>query len=245
MKRIVQRILLFLVVFICLGAVLWASLWSSTRKDVQPCNEVCIVLHDSLQRQYVSVAELENHLKRHARYPLGREMCSIDCHAMEVCLLKHDMVRDAVCYKSPFGKIIVDVEQREPMLYVVSADGSYYVDSDRKPMPLNGYIKEQLPTLRGAVSQRSATQEYYDFMMWLNDNPYWAERLSYVQVMNPKHIVLHQKDEQGKIILGDLQEYEDKLAKLRKMYSKADVLIDSIGYREYDLRFKGQVVARR
>lgn len=245
MKTIVQRILLLLAVFICLGAVLGAGLWSSTQKDVQPCNEVCIVLCDSLKRQYVDAVELENHLKRNASYPLGRSMDQIDCHSIEQCLLGHDMVRDAACYKSPFGKLYVEIQQREPVLYVVSNDGSYFIDSDRKTMPLRRQIADQLPTLRGAVSQRAASEEYYDFVQWLNANNYWLEQLSYVQVLNPKHIVLHQKDQQSKIILGELQDYEQKLARLRKLQSKAHIVIDSIGYREYDLRFEGQVVARR
>jgi cell division protein FtsQ len=141
--------------------------------------------------------------------------------------------------------VYVDVEQREPMLYVVSNDGSYYVDSDRKPMPLRRQIAAELPTLKGAVSQRAATEEYYDFVMWLMANRYWFERVGDIHVKTPKHIVLTQKEQKGKIILGDLEGYEEKLVRLRKLYGKAEVVIDSVGYREYDLRFDGQVVARR
>jgi cell division protein FtsQ len=245
MKRIVQRILLWSAVVLCVGAVMAAGCWSSAKKDEAPCKEVCIVLRDSMQRQYVDADELAGYLKRHAHYPLGSEMHQVDCHAIEQCLLGHEMVRQVACYKSPFGKVYVDVEQREPMLYVVSNDGSYYVDSDRKPMPLRRQIAAELPTLKGAVSQRAATEEYYDFVMWLMANRYWFERVGYIHVKTPKHIVLTQKEQKGKIILGDLEGYEEKLARLRKLYGKAEVVIDSVGYREYDLRFDGQVVARR
>ena len=67
-------------------------------------------------------------------------MDQIDCHSIEQCLLGHDMVRDAACYKSPFGKLYVEIQQREPVLYVVSNDGSYFIDSDRKTMPLRRQI---------------------------------------------------------------------------------------------------------
>lgn len=245
MKTIVLRVLLLLAVVICLGAVLGVGCWSSIQKDQQACKEVCIVLCDSMQRRYVDALELENHLKRNAHYPLGRTMDHVDCHSIEQCLLTHDMVREVACYKSPYGKLYIHVQQREPVLYVVSHDGSYFVDSDRKYMPVRRQIVDQLPTIRGAVSQRAAREEYFDFVLWLSSNNYWRERIKDIQVVHTKHVVLHQQAAQGRIILGDLQNYQDKLARLRKLQSRADVVIDSVGYREYDLRFDGQVVARR
>ena len=56
---------------------------------------------------------------------------------------------------------------------------------------------------------------------------------------------MSQKEQNEKIILGALDEYEMKLTKLRKVYSKGAALVDSMGYRAYDLRFDGQVVARK
>jgi hypothetical protein len=81
--------------------------------------------------------------------------------------------------------------------------------------------------------------------MWLDENPYWGERVREVHVSNPKYLVLSQKEQNEKIILGALDEYEMKLTKLRKVYSKGAALVDSMGYRAYDLRFDGQVVARK
>ena len=45
--------------------------------------------------------------------------------------------------------------------------------------------------------------------------------------------------------IAELEDYEDKLAKLRQLYTKG---FDQIGYpeyREYDLRFDNQVVGRK
>ena len=64
-------------------------------------------------------------------------------------------------------------------------------------------------------------------------------------VSNPKHIVLAQKGENTRIVLGELDGYSKKLNKLQKLYTKGFTQIGYPDVKEYDLRFTGQVVGRK
>ena len=163
---------------------------------------------------------------------------------IELLLLKHEMIRTASCYKTPFGAVRIRVTQRVPVLCVKTAEGNYLVDADRRVMPYRSGMKVDVPVFTGSISQRAATEEYFDFVQWLQDNSYWGERIRDVYVRNPKLVVLSQKDYSAKIVLGKLEGYEDKLARLRSLYKKG---FDVLGYpecRELDLRYAGQVVRR-
>lgn len=241
----VKKIFLIVAVVLCCGAVVVGGAWCSAQNDDSPCQVVDIVVNDSLQRQFVDADELEMFLKKNGYFPKGKIMSAVNCHAMEQCLLKHDMVRTVSCYKSPFQTVHVRVNQRIPMLSVVSDNGCYYVDTDRRVMPAREKIQVEVPVFKGNVSSRAAVEEYFDFVEWLNDNHYWRALIKEVQVKNPKHLVLNQNGHSAKIILGPLDNYENKLNKLKKLYTKG---LDQIGYpdyREYDLRFDGQVVGRK
>lgn len=241
----VKKIFLIVAVVLCCGAVVVGGAWCSAQNDDSPCQVVDIVVNDSLQRQFVDTDALELFLQRNGYFPAGKRMSEVDCHAMEQCLLKHDMVRTASCYKSPFQTVYIRVTQRIPMLSVVSDNGCYYVDTDRRVMPAREKIQVEVPVFKGNVSSRAAVEEYFDFVEWLNDNHYWRALIKEVQVKNPKHLVLNQNGHSAKIILGPLDNYENKLNKLKKLYTKG---LDQIGYpdyREYDLRFDGQVVGRK
>ena len=245
MNRTVKQILLLSVACICCGAVVLGGIWCSTQSDSSPCTEVCIVIEDSLERQFVDVYELENYLKRHLVYPLGQTIEQIDCHAVELCLQGHDMVRKAECYPSPFGCVHIRVMQRVPVLSVISDNGCYYVDSDRRIMPVREQIDVDVPVFKGAVNQRAAIEEYFEFAEWLKNNRYWGERICSISIETPKYLILSQKGESAKIILGELNGYSEKLNKLQQLYTKG---FEKIGYpdvREYDLRFAGQVVSRK
>ena len=68
-------------------------------------------------------------------------------------------------------------------------------------------IVVDVPVFRGAVSQRAATEEYFDFVSWLCDNRYWKSRIHDIHVSNPKSLVLKQEGHDAKILLGALDGY--------------------------------------
>lgn len=218
--------------------------WASKQPTDAVCQRLEILLCDSAQHQFVSVDELQRTLQRRALLPVGKRWDEVSCQEIEQCLLQHDMIRTAECYKTSTGDVCVRLTQRVPMLYVTTAEGSYYVDTDRRVMPVRSSIEVSVPIFKGNVSQRAATEEYFDFVCWLQDDSYWSQRITQVHVRNPKQHVLKQRHVEGDILLGDLQGYEQKMERLRKLYVKGFDKIGYKSYKEYDLRYQGQVVGR-
>ena len=241
----IKKILILTTSALCCIVVVGGGVWCSTQYDSSLCNEVIVVVEDGVNHQFVGAEELIYFLDAKQYYPQGDSMRSVNCHAIEQCLEQHDMVRVAECYKSPLGKVHIKVQQRVPVLAVVTNDGCYYVDSDRKVMPIRGEMDESIFVVRGAVSKRAATEEYYDFVAWLGESNYWCKRIRTIHVHNPKYLVLTQDGMPAKIILGELSGYEKKLGNLRNLYTKG---LDKMGYpdyREYDLRYAKQVIGRK
>lgn len=241
MKTIIEGVSAVVVV----AAMLVTAIWASRRPVQTPCAWIKVEVTDSLQRRFVKSNELCMLLQREGLSPVGKRMDAVSCQAIEDCLLGHDMIRTAECYKSANGGVCVRVTQRVPALFVRSNDGNYYVDEDRKIMPVRATIEVDVPVFRGAVGKRAATEEYYDFAQWLVANRYWKSRIKHVHVHNTKHLVLAQHEVKGDIILGELEGYEKKMDRLQKLYTKGFDKIGYTDYREYDLRFDGQVVGRR
>lgn len=242
----VRSILFSVCAAIIITYVVAAVVWVSIQPNEQPCQHVYLQITDSTERQFVSSAELRNNINTAGLSPIGQPMEHISCQSIEQRLMTHTMVRTAQCYKSPYNDIYIRITQRVPVLYVASNDGSYYVDSDRKVMPISSTIHVSVPTFEGAISQRAATHEYYDFAQWLTDNRYWETRIARVQVKTPKDIVLIQQNPYARIVLGTLDSYPEKMDKLRKLYTDGFERMNQPlrQYTEYDLRYNGQVVAR-
>lgn len=230
---------------VVVAAMLVTAIWASRRPVEAPCAWLKVEVTDSLQRRFVKSNELCMLLQREGLSPVGKQMDAVSCQAIEDCLLGHDMIRTAECCKLANGGVRVRVTQRVPALYIRGNDGNYYVDEDRKVMPVRTAIEVDVPVFKGAVGKRAATEEYYDFAQWLMANRYWKTRIKYVHVHTPKYLVLAQNEVKGDIVLGELAGYEKKMGRLQKLYTKGFDKIGYKDYREYDLRFDGQVVGRR
>ena len=241
----IKTIIALVSAVVVVSAMSVAALWASHQPDPSPCAWLRVEVTDSLDRRFVESEELRRLLAREGLLPEGKPMQEVSCQTIEECLRKHDMVRTAECFKTYQGGVCVRVTQRVPALYVVSNEGAYYVDNDRQIMPIRRTIEVDVPLFKGAVGKRAAMEEYFDFAQWIISDRYWQSRIQYVQVVHPKHLVLHQKDDKGKIILGDLSQYELKLEKLQKLYAKEADYMNEMNYREFDLRYKGQVIGRK
>lgn len=239
-----KNVVLGVIATILVVGTLVVGAWASKQPSKRTCKYLEIQLTDSLERRFVSVEEMRNLVRSSGLNPVGETMADVSCHAIEECLEGHDMIRDAQCYKLPNGGIRIRLQQRVPMFLVVSNDGSFYVDTDRKVMPVRSTIDVAVPIVKGTISKRAAVEEYYDFTAWLTKHDYWCTRIEHVQVYNPKYLVLSQNNMTATIVLGELKGYKRKLNKLQKLYTKG---FDQMGYKpykEYDLRFEGQVVGR-
>jgi cell division protein FtsQ len=240
----IKSVVLTVVTTLCCITVLAGAVVCSRHVDTSPCEYVDIVIEDSLARQFVTPQELDDYLKLKGCYEIGQPINEIDCYQIEQQLLKHDMIRTANCYKTAYGMLRIAVTQRIPILAYRIGGETRLVDSDRRIMPYLCGMDSSFILLTGVLTENVVTNEYFDFIKWIVDDPYWNTRIANVHVKDPRTIVLKQNDKSYQILLGTLDEYPIKLKRLQNLYVKA---FEQIGYpvcTELDLRFAGQVVKR-
>ncbi len=240
-----KKIAIWLMAIIVVAYLVGMGIWSSRRANMQLCPGMEITITDMEARQYVTAEELALMLQGKGLYPANKTISSISTQAIETAVLAHPMVRKAECYMTQAGTVCVRLNQRIPILRVLSGDDSYFVDIDRTRMPIQESVTTPVLVVEGSVGERLARSELADLAMWIYDNPYWQEKIQSVYVVNPKMVYLIQKPDGAHIILGEVNGFKRKLAKLRTLYDKG---FDQIGwqtYREIDLRYTGQVIGRK
>ena len=92
---------------------------------------------------------------------------------------------------------------------------------------------------------RFASGELYDFVLWMEDDPYWRAQIEQINVISPQRIELIPRVGSGVVVLGSLDNYAGKLRKLKKLYQDGFSSFGWNDYAEVDLRFRGQVVCRK
>ncbi len=210
----------------------------------QVCTGIDIVIADSTDRSFTEVSTLMNRIKQRGLIPTGQPLNAISTQAIEECVLEYPILQDAVCYKTIEGRVHLDVRQRVPILRVATGE-NYFVDDNRQIMPDLASVAAYVPIVTGRVSKSFAQGELFDFVQYVESNSFWSAQIEQIHVVSQKQIELIPRIGNHVIILGDLNDYEKKLSKLKTFYTEAMNKTGWTPYREIDLRFHGQVVCRK
>lgn len=208
-----------------------------------PCRSLTYIIEDREDRLYLTENELNQLLTDEALYPVGKSVSSLSLHRIESTIRRHPMVRTAECYLTPRMEVKIRLTQRIPLLRVQTPGETYFIDTDRRVMPVRTYVKDSVLVVTGAVGVQMASGAVAEFAEWLQDSRYWQPRVHHVYVQNPRMVYVYLKG-QPRAVLGTMAEYESKLNKLRVFLEKGQEAIEDKHYTEYDLRFKGQVIGR-
>ena len=107
--KVLLRILLLLALVVYLA---FAVTKFNNPKDSKMCSQVNVCVEDSAKAVFITTTEIRNILGAAKVYPLGKKISEVDCYKMEKILSKNPFIKNALCYKTAGGQVVVKVEQR-------------------------------------------------------------------------------------------------------------------------------------
>lgn len=246
MRNPTLRIILIVTGIVLVSGYLVFTLLKATAKSGDlVCNRLDINLVDSSRVQLISNKEIIRTLQTKQLYPVGKSLKNIDTEAIENVLEQNPMLKRVECYKTPSGTVRLLLVQRTPKFRVMGTAENYYVDLERNTMPVSTEYAAFVPVVSGRVTKTLAKGELFDFITFIEKNAFWSAQIEQIYVNNNQTIELVPRVGSGVILLGTLVDYERKLNKLQKLYTKG---FSEIGWNRYayiDLRYKDQVVCTK
>lgn len=239
-----QAIVQWTIAVVLAAVVITLGITGSRRAADPACSAVIITVKDSTERQYVTPGELQQQLTQTGLWPMGKPLSRIACAQIEQSLLSHPMIRRAECYELAKGEVHITVRQRQPVV-LIKGDEVYYLDSDRKVMPVRATVNTPVPIVTGRIGKQQAQGEMYDFVAWLADNKFWSERIQTIHVVTPNMVELIDSKTHYTIILGHLSGAEQRLDDLQKLYEEGLAHIEHPEYKQIDLQYKNQIIGRK
>ena len=242
----IKKILLLTVLLLIIAYLVIALTNFNSKPENQVCRKLGLVIKDSVNAGLITHDEIASVLKRKGLYPVGKKMDDIRTKALERQLNKHPLIEDAECYKTPGGAVCVEIKQRLPILRVMSNNGDdYYVDNKGKVMPpLPGYVVH-LAIVTGNVDKRLVTKELYKFGIFLQNNEFWNAQIEQINITPDKEIELVPRVGDHLVFLGKLDNFEERLDKLKTFYGEA---LNEVGWNKYtriSLEFNNQIICTK
>lgn len=178
----------------------------------------------------------------------------------ELCGI-HPFVREAQVYGTIEGTLTVEIEQREPVVRLLAGDGtSYFVDRDGFLVPdilknpihilhVNGYFS--IPQLRGRamhlddLSEPGLLPQLYKMGLFINDHNFWNGQVEQIYINQKGEAEMVPRVGAHIIILGDLQDFEEKLEKLYSFYKYGLGRTNWNKYEMINLKYTDQIICTK
>ena len=209
------------------------------------CKEVRIVIQDSLEMPFLKLRDVEAVLKRNNISPIGKEMWRIDTYDLSMRLEENQIIRKAVCYKTPDGTLRIGIYQRNPILRVMGVSGNYYIDDEGITMPVSYNFTAHLPVATGYVTREMATTELHRFALFLEENKFWRAQIEQIHVLANGEVQLIPKVGEQVILLGNFTNFEKKLDNLLTFYQKGLRKKGWNAYKTINLKYENQVICSK
>jgi cell division protein FtsQ len=210
-----------------------------------PCTEVEVVIADSHEKHFLKEAEIVAYLKKARLYPLNKAGDSINTYNIKNVLLKNEIIETAEVIRTVSGKIKIVISQKMPILRIFNPGGSYYVDKSGNVMPSALGQAIYVPVASGNIEKSFATTELYKFALFLQKDDFWNNQIEQIYVRSTDDIEIIPRVGNHRIILGNLDNYENKLKRLRLFYEQ---VIPKMGWEKYsvvNLKYKNQIVCTK
>ena len=226
------RIISIVVATLLFCYIVFVSFFFREIRQDSICQDLQVVVKDSLDKHFVSESDLVSILKKAGLDPIKRPMADVNTDRIETELLKNEIIK-------------LEVMQKMPILRIMGVRGSYYVDNLGTTMPISRRYAAHVPIVSGYVEKELAVTDLYKFALFLQENEFWNDQIEQIYVYPDNDIELIPRVGNHRIMLGTLDEFEEKLANLKLFYEQA---IPKVGWEKYsmiNLKYKNQIVCTK
>ena len=235
-----------MVTALVIGYLIFSASYFRDSSRERICERFEVVIKDSSRTRFVETQDVVALVKRVDLYPVGKKFGEINTLAIRDIILTNRLVESAEVFTTADGSIVASIRQREPVLRVISdAKGSFYVDKDRRIMPVSSNFTVYVPIATGVIDEEFAQNDLYDFAMFLHHNPHWDAWIEQIVVQKNNEVELILRAGDFKIIMGSLEDYPEKLAKFALFMEEGLNVVGWNRYTEINLKYENQVVGKK
>ncbi len=260
MKRI-KKIALWVIAIVYLFCI---SGFISERQRAILCNKIDVVIADSIVKRFLEPDDVINLLSQKGLLALGKPVSLINTDEIEKSVLGNTMVKQCNVYSSVDGKITIELWQREPVVRVIDRNGrNYYLDKEGSVISMSKRFTPYLLVVNGYITtpfnvnhvENIYDKKYFDktrrlreihrMALFIRSNKFWNSQIEQIYLDAIGEYELVPRVGPHLIILGDAEDFEEKLERLKVFYNEG---LKTAGWNKYlkiNLKYKDQIVCTK
>jgi cell division protein FtsQ len=228
------------------------------------CENIKIKIADGKDRSFIAAPDILKMLEKNKIKYIGVKLNVINLNKIEQIVKSNQIIEECRAYTGINRTLHIEITQRDPLVRIIDKQGQgYYIDKEgnilnlsRRYAPrvlvVNGNIRTPFrvgkPANINALHDSIAAKKLQDIctlVNFINNEDFWNAQIVQVYVNHDGEFELIPRVGPHIILLGDIEDYEEKFKKLEIFYKEG---LNNIGWNQYltiNLKYKDQVVCTK
>jgi cell division protein FtsQ len=225
----------------------------SGEADQVLCNRIDVVISDTVQNKFVTDADIRTMLRSEGLKLQGYPLKEINTRELERLLEKNPYIRGAEVSTDVTGRMEIDLEQSVPLVRIMpEGREGFYLDTEGKVLPLSKKFVPYVLLVSGYIntsdmgeSAEGQIGEIYDFCSYLVNHPLWRDQIVQIYVNRKGEYELIPRVGAHQILMGSLDQWENKLEKLELLYQQGLSTYGWNNYNTINLKYTNQIICTK
>lgn len=209
------------------------------------CKEAIVLFNVDSSRQFISQDAVLEYMEQNEFRYRGVHVSQINLILAEEILLRQPFVKSVDCYTDLHGVLVINIEQRNPILRVYPKYGPpYYLDVEGRAFPLSSLFSSDVIVASGNITP-AMNNKLYTIAATVHQSSFWERFIEHIFVEDNGDLVFTTQISGHQVVLGDTERLNGKLGKLESFYKQALMNMGWDQFREINLEYKDQVICRK
>jgi cell division protein FtsQ len=265
LKKKILKIFTWSIV-LCICILLWS--FANTEQSKIVCKQAIVNVDIKDENFFLSSKDIVQAIKFSGDSIVGQTLNELNVYKYEKLINQIPEVENSEVYKTLNGELYIKVKQRKPIARIINKKNEgFYIDDKGKLMPLSENFSARVPVVTGDFYHTYAGNYYrnysrgitdsskldmksnllysiYKLMDFINKSEFWKAQIEQINIDKDNFEIIPKAGDHI-IIFGDATDIEKKFKKLFNLYQQG---LPKVGWNKYesiDLRFEGQIIAKR
>jgi len=226
-----------------------------SRRLNQPVDDIKIVISKlEAGKELIDEKEIRDLLKFELGYAIEiAELRELRLEQLEMSLRKNSRIDDADIYLDKNGILVISIEQKQPIVRIDQTNADdYYLDYKGSQIPVTETFR--VPVVTGQVDayhegyeekEDNNLNSIMELARKVHDDIFLSALVEQIHIDAKDEMTIVPKVGRDKILIGEVEDLDDKIYKLKIYYEKGIKNIGLEKFDELDLKYKGMIVGRQ
>lgn len=238
--------------WLCLAGFIGFTIWFVyTERETVRCKSIVVNIGPGSPR-FMDEQEIADLIEKSGGPVTGQFLNSVNIHNIENKLSSYTTLDNMEIYRkvevngfSFSGKLIVNVDERTPVLRVKDANDDYYLDSKGVSIPVSPKYVNRILIVSGAIPDENIKKNILQMADFVNKDDFWRAQIEQVFVRPDGELLMLPQVGDYVIEFGTPDDFKVKFRNLKAVYQQGFKYMGWNKYKTISVKYRNQVVCTK